>query len=146
AARDDDRVEVPAEERRVRLAAAALVDVVVQEVAEVVQRHAAWNQGRAGQRLVGVERRRDDEGNREEGDHDGGDPDEVTPPRVLEPDLRLGPFRLDGRGERRRAGDGRSRVGRAHASVSSDFVRQNANAEMAATMKKMMIATVLARA
>src|SRR5262249_7486286 len=115
--------------------------------AEVVQGEVAREDRGRRERVVGVERRRDDVHDREQRDDDRDDPDEMPPPRLAE--RRTAPRLLDvGLRDGR---DARCRDRRwcgscfAHLSVSNDLERQNVTAEMPATMKKMMIAPELAR-
>jgi hypothetical protein len=94
-------------------------------------------------RLVGVERGRDDVDDREQGDDGRHDPDHVAPPRPAEEAARAPPA-LDHLGVHER---GRlAMLDCRHARFSRDFVRQNPSAEIDATMKKMRIEIALASA
>ena len=116
----------------------------MQQQAEVVQRELGRDRRRAGQRRVRVEGGRDDVDDREERDHDRDDRDEVAPP-VAGEQRPPGRGRLGDGGDAERGGL-RGLVEGAHRTLSSAFVRQKLSPEIVATMKKMMIAIVLASA
>src|SRR5205807_6192856 len=108
--------------------------------AEIVERDRPRDQRRAAQRVVAVERGRDDVRDREERDHDRDQGDQMAPPRVAEAAAPLAAPR-----DRDRDGELGFALGSAHARFSSAFVREKEIAEMVATMKKMKMPIAVAR-